>query len=348
MEETRKPEQMVYAPILIPTLCRYEKFARCVESLKRNGWAKYTQVYIALDYPAKESHWEGYRRICAYLEGDFSQFAGFHVVKRTENYGSRRNSVTLRDEILEKYDRYIRTDDDVEFSENFLEYMNKCLAYYQFDDRVIAVCGYAYPLPWKVSENSTVFKENFIVPMWGTGFWKNKLSKVSEHIVKKKQLVHDFDRVMREKAYGPMIDSCRIEYINSCLDGPHENNWICRLTDAALRMYCGLEDRYVVSPVISKARNHGFDGSGECCQNTSDGMDTAHSGNYPFHMQPVDESSSFELIEDNLCAVNDNRALMNAFDRQSIKRKLRAQCKYYLYRLLGKETFFRLKRKRKP
>ena len=54
---------MIYAPVLIPTLCRYDHFIRCLESLKKNTWAKYTEVYIAVDYPAKESHWDGYKRI---------------------------------------------------------------------------------------------------------------------------------------------------------------------------------------------------------------------------------------------------------------------------------------------
>lgn len=51
---------MIYAPVLIPTLCRSDHFIRCLESLKKNTWAKYTEVYIAVDYPAKESHWDGY------------------------------------------------------------------------------------------------------------------------------------------------------------------------------------------------------------------------------------------------------------------------------------------------
>ena len=56
-------KNMIYAPVLIPTLCRDEHFIRCIESLKRNAWAKYTDIYIALDFPCKESHWDGYNKI---------------------------------------------------------------------------------------------------------------------------------------------------------------------------------------------------------------------------------------------------------------------------------------------
>ena len=44
-------EKKVYAPMLIPTFCRDQHFMRCIESLKKNTWAKYTDVYIWLDYP---------------------------------------------------------------------------------------------------------------------------------------------------------------------------------------------------------------------------------------------------------------------------------------------------------
>ena len=97
----------MYAPIYIPTLCRDAHFIKGLESLKNNGWAKYTDVYIALDYPAKESHWEGYRKICDYLEnGDFSVFAGFYVKKREKNIGSLANIDSMCEELAEKYDRW--------------------------------------------------------------------------------------------------------------------------------------------------------------------------------------------------------------------------------------------------
>ena len=116
------------------TLCRDRHFILGVESLKKNGWAKYTDVYIGLDYPAKETHWNGYRKICDYLEnGDFSIFASFNIIKRTSNIGSLANIDTTRDLLMEQYDRWIMAEDDIEFAPVFLEYMNKCLDYYEDD-----------------------------------------------------------------------------------------------------------------------------------------------------------------------------------------------------------------------
>lgn len=74
---------MIYAPIYIPTLCRYEHFKQCIESLAQCEGASETEVYVALDYPAKESHLEGYEKIKTYLEtaGNMT-FKKLHVHKR--------------------------------------------------------------------------------------------------------------------------------------------------------------------------------------------------------------------------------------------------------------------------
>lgn len=119
---------MVYAPIYIPTLCRSEHFQRCIESLKTNTWAKYTDVYIALDYPPSEKYRNGYEKICKYLsESDFSCFKSFNVVKRKKNYGAGLNSRKMREFISERYDRWIFAEDDIFFSPIFLEYMDLSL-----------------------------------------------------------------------------------------------------------------------------------------------------------------------------------------------------------------------------
>lgn len=60
----------------------------------------YTDVYVALDYPSKETHWEGYNKIREYLKGEFPEFASFNVIAREANYGSARNMRELRNDIL--------------------------------------------------------------------------------------------------------------------------------------------------------------------------------------------------------------------------------------------------------
>ena len=77
----------VYAPVIIPTLCRFEHFKRCVESLKRCTGAEYTDVYVGVDYPSQESHWEGYQKICNYVS-EVTGFRSFNVILRDRNFGA--------------------------------------------------------------------------------------------------------------------------------------------------------------------------------------------------------------------------------------------------------------------
>ena len=99
--------ELKYAPVIIPTLCRYEHFVRCIESLRGNTWAKYTDVYIGLDYPAKEAHWNGYLKIKEYLQGEFPEFHSFNVIEHTKNVGAGENSKSLLDKCAEEHDRFI-------------------------------------------------------------------------------------------------------------------------------------------------------------------------------------------------------------------------------------------------
>lgn len=76
-----------YAPVVIATLDRYETFIPCIESLSECVGADHTEIYIALDYPLKASHWDGYVKIVDYLEKANLNFKDIHIEKRSYNYG---------------------------------------------------------------------------------------------------------------------------------------------------------------------------------------------------------------------------------------------------------------------
>lgn len=52
---------MIYSPVIIPTLNRYEHFRECLESLEHCVDADKTTVYIGLDYPPSEKHVDGWK-----------------------------------------------------------------------------------------------------------------------------------------------------------------------------------------------------------------------------------------------------------------------------------------------
>ena len=311
-------ENMKYAPVVIPTLCRYEHFVRCVESLRKNTWAKYTDVYIGLDYPAKESHWDGYLRIKEYLKGSFTEFHSFCIIEQVENVGVDRNTDSLIDLCSQNHDRYIYVEDDLEFAPTFLQYMSTALQRYENDPDVACVVGYSYPLQWKTHPECTVVKQNFNGSAWGRGLWLSKRKIICKYL-KYNGLCKDFSFAYRTNRFERMIDFAVKDYVSFCESGwSSQRSFLNTTTDVAMRIYLAVKDQYVVMPLISKVRNHGYDGSGLYCQRI-EGNKTGDFcvDNYSFSEQPIDESYTFELVEDINFDMKGNRDLLNSFDRVS-------------------------------
>lgn len=333
--------KMGCAPVIIATLNRSQHFIRLVESLKRNTWAKYTDVFVGLDYPPSEKYFSGYNQICDYLSGDFPEFASFHVIRREVNVGSIKNFAMLRDYVLARYDRFIRTDDDAEFSPNFLEYINKCLDKYDHDDNVVAVCGYSYPLSWIGSCQSSIIKANFNCSMWGTGFWKQKYIRMIDFI-ESGGLLSPSDPNTVDKAISRMIDVAKYEYLNLCVVASRSHNLVEKMSDISVRLYMALNNKWVIIPKVSKVRNWGFDGSGVYCPEVirRNGKQTAY--NYDYRSQEIDCDTSFILTEDNLNDVVANKRILNRFDALPLKSKIRLYIKLGLLKFLGVNNYVKL------
>lgn len=312
-----------YAPLYIPTLCRYEHFKQCIESLARCAGADQTEVYVALDYPANESHRAGYEKIKNYLDaaGDMG-FKKLHVHKRDHNYGvsgATSNSAVMCKYISERYDRYIVSEDDNVFAPSFLLYVNTCLEKYKDDPDVVTVCGYSYPVEWEVSAGATCFKQQINCSMWGVAFWTKKIMATRKELwggIIKASL----PQVMKQHTYKRMIDACLKEYV-LCVTSPlkRRSRFFYGVSDIGMRAYLAVEGKYAVTPVVSKVRNLGFDGSGVYCQITESEHGGNTAGTYNYSKQPIDASDTFELVEDTLGHAEENQAKLNAFDYRSPK-----------------------------
>lgn len=332
-----EPEIKKYAPVAIPTLCRSTHFKRTIESLKKNGWAKYTDIYIGLDYPPAEKYEKGWKEICEYLEtGDFSVFNKFVVFKREQNMGSYQNSVELIYDIKKlNYDRWIYSDDDIEYSPNFLEYMNKCMTRYYDDPNVYAVTGYSYPIDWTLSEGATCFKQDFNVCSWGLGFMRKKEETFYQYVTSGK-LIKAAPEIIKSESYKKMIDACFYDYFFATLSADSSKpNLMRQETDISMRTYIAHHNMYCITPAISKSRNYGFDGSGEYCQKIEEGK-TITASNYNYGTQPIDTAEGFDMVMDEDPGhLEINRQKLNEFDYRSPETMEIAQQNFRLIKRFG-------------
>lgn len=245
-----------YAPIIIPTLNRFIHFQRCLESLERCTGAEQTDVYIGLDYPPAEKYVEGWKKINEYLTEKEKKngFKNLFVFRRDHNcgvVGPESNYQLLKKTVESIYDRFISSEDDNEFSPNFLEFMNQGLEFYKDDPRVLFISAYTPPLFSRITDKNTFF--GIDTPAYGLGRWTYKrayLEYSNEDMAK--DMRKSFVNFLRLYWTWPSIVGMAVDMINKGL----------RYGDVRLSMYNLLHHTFTLLPSVSLSRNWGCDGSG--------------------------------------------------------------------------------------
>lgn len=255
---------MRYAPIIIPTLNRASHLDRCLESLKNNVGAENTDIYISVDYPPSEKYMEGYEKVKELLENkDLSCFNNAYIFFHEDNLGPVGNSDFLKKKVEDDgYDCYIYTEDDNEFSPNFLLYQNEGLEKFKDNDDVIAVCG-AKDTEWEAKGKNILFSK--LLAAYGVGEWHQKSRKIQNNAV---------NIIVPKRVYGPKVMFNLLKhnaglfnlYVMQilCTDKgffwPEENK--LRWCDSTYSIYMHLSDAVCIAPAIAKSRTWGNDGSG--------------------------------------------------------------------------------------
>lgn len=237
-----------FAPVLILTLNRYNHLKQCVESLSKCTYAEQTVLYVALDYPFEDSHWEGYNKICKYIENIIG-FKSVIVIKRKENFGVRRNVMDARERIFKEYDRIILSEDDNIFSPDFLSYINKGLEVYKNREDIFSVIGYNYPVKLSNSYPNDVYLYNGF-SAWGYGIWREKWLNLKWDIEELEKFLKDKKKA--EEIMGKNL----IKGLKKIVDTGHITG------DTYICYYQTINKIYSIFPILSRVKNNGHDGSG--------------------------------------------------------------------------------------
>lgn len=240
-----------FAPVLIPTLNRYEHLRRCVDSLSRCTHADKTELIIGLDYPPSEKYVEGYNLVKDYLP-TIQGFKKVTIIERHENYGAIRNLSDLQHYAFKNHATIIITEDDNEFSKCFLDYMNKMLVYYANDVKVASVCGYTHPNYYGLSNNLLFTRET---NAWGIGFWREKETEDVNSINTAFKIVKSLPLAIKSFLSFPAAFGNLIPMLEK------GEKW----GDVIRCQYQIISDKFQVRPYLSLCRNWGFDGSGLHC-----------------------------------------------------------------------------------
>jgi len=259
---------MEYAAIIIPTLNRRKHLERCINSLLKSRLAQLTDLYISVDFPPSEKYVIGYEDVKTYVK-TIEGFSRIYLYFQEKNLGPGLNRSFLENKIADKHDKYVFTDDDNEFSENFLEYINWGLEAYKNDDSIYAICSKAdFPLP-QSDENFDYILACAYNP-YGAGHWLHKNEKCRQYLVQENisRIYQSF--LLQNKIYNssPFVyQSLAFDIIrrSPAMRGKQDN---ITYIDIWENIYGAVNDIQCVIPIRCKSRNWGNDGSGVHSQNS--------------------------------------------------------------------------------
>jgi len=304
---------MIYAPVCIPTLNRYEHLRKCLESLSKCTWAEKTEVYVALDYPPLDqwdkyaSGWEKNREFL-HSCGDMG-FKKLHVIEREENYGiwlpgHRGNAKCLIQTIQTQYDRYIFSEDDNIFAPAFLEYMDKGLELFKDDKMVYSISGYRFYHPF-VFDNSSYMRQCVDYSPWGIGHWTNKkLPDINYKWFRKKLSLVKIYHLTKTFGFGVLPG-----IVSKCSRSNYGRHYI----DNDVWSYMQISGVEQINPTVTLVHNIGLDGSGVDMPDTvGTGQEWCNPDN-----NPIATSNHFDFIG-------------NGYDRKEENQRIYYHGKYWM------------------
>lgn len=251
---------MDYAPIHVSVYHRLEHFKRCIDALKANPEAQHSVLYISSDAAAKPEHEAIIHQVRQFAE----QITGFReviLIKHDRNYGAIEANLRVRRALFERFDRFIRLEDDIVLSPVALRYFNDALSRYESQPNITSICAYSPPMSLPSHDPQNVF----LAPQfnaWGFAMWRNQYDTLTEPVTPKRYL--DVFPTVRDswKAVGQVGMDFMLQYQKLVLG--HKRHF-----DMTVSFNQYAKDYVSLFPAQSLARNDGMDGSGvNCVSNT--------------------------------------------------------------------------------
>ena len=273
-----------FAPIALFVYNRPKHTRETVYALLKNSEAAHSDLYIFSD-AAKH---EGAQTAVIEVREFIRQIKGFNsitITERDKNFGLANSIIDGVTHLCDKFGKVIVLEDDLRVSPYFLNFMNKALDRYQYDEKVMQIVGYMFPVKLEM-ENDSLFLP--LTSSWGWATWQSawqhfdKSASGYSVLADNNMLRKAFDLSGRYKYFQMLQAQMRNEV----------DSW-------AIRWYLSvfLKNGLVLYPRISLVENSGFDGSGVNCV-ASGFEDTPIDSNFKINSFPskIEVSSSFNTL----------------------------------------------------
>jgi len=227
-----------YAPITIFCFKRLNLTKRLINSLKKNKISKFYPIFFFIDYPKYENQKKDVKKLIKYVKS-IKFFRNKKIIIRNENFGIKKNISMGVEHVLDKFEKIIVLEDDLEINNDFVFVMNKLLNIHKYNNEVYTITGYS-PLNNKSKQN--LIEDFFICKRpssWGWATWKKKW-----YYIKNNKSKFNY-----KGEYGnDLILMKKKEKINNL------NSWAYKWTLSHM-----VKKKYCLYPKFSMVKNNGFD-----------------------------------------------------------------------------------------
>ncbi|GGH09469.1 glycosyltransferase [Sphingobacterium alkalisoli] len=238
-----------FAPIILFVYNRPHHTERTLDFLEKNTLAQNSDVYIYSDAAKSENDRDLVIKVRNLIKKP-RLFKSVTIVERKENWGLSENVINGVSSVIDRYDKVIVFEDDLESSPLALEYFNTTLDLYEHEPKVMQISGYNLPLKDVINLPDAFFFR--VVNSWGWATWKRAwdffegdINKLTKDLTKSD--IYEFSIEGKEN-FWKQVKEFKHGKINS---------W-------AIRWYLSVfkQKGLVLYPRYSFIQNIGTDGSG--------------------------------------------------------------------------------------
>lgn len=237
------------SPVLLFVYNRPSHTRKVLAALEGANLAAESEVFIFSDGAKDANNIDLVNKVRAVISEAWN-FKNITIIERPTNLGLATNIIDGVTTIVKKYGRVIVLEDDLEISKYGLEYFNNALTTYQFEDKVMEISGYMYPLKDKTNIDESFFFR--VANSWGWATWSRAWKHFDADIDKLTENFSADDRrrfsIDNSENFWKQVTEFKAGKINS---------W-------AIRWYLSIfrKEGLVLYPRESMIQNIGTDGSG--------------------------------------------------------------------------------------
>ncbi len=241
----------MYAPIVLFVYNRPQHTKKTIEALGKNRLATKTDLYIFSDNSKSIKDQDKVNEVREYIDClvKTNIFNKVIIEKAEHNKGLAKSVIEGVTKVIQEYGRAIVVEDDLITSEDFIEYMNQALNFYESNQKIWSISGFS-------NIEITSYNEDVYLTYrgcsWGWATWSDRWEKVD-------WAVEDYNKFK----YNPFLRR-KFNRGGEDLANMLDNQMKSKIDSWAIR-WCYTQSKlnmYTVYPVKSKVKNIGADGSG--------------------------------------------------------------------------------------